>query len=257
MEFNLKLIELRKARGWSQEQLGDKINVTRQTISKWELGETTPELKKLKDLSALFGLSIDELIGNESVHTDHVRYAALMRTYRYTSRRTLFNLPLVDINIGRRKAHARGIIAVGTTATGLIAIGLFAKGVIAMGLLSLGVISLGVFALGLLLSVGTIAIGTVAVGAIALGWLAIGGLSIGVYAIGGCSVAQHIAAGGYAQGIVAIGDTVSGEILFDDNHAIYAQEVKSAIAARLPNTPHWIADMFANLGEHAKFGSSK
>lgn len=38
MDFQTKLIELRKQKGWSQEQLGDMIGVTRQTISKWELG---------------------------------------------------------------------------------------------------------------------------------------------------------------------------------------------------------------------------
>ena len=47
MKFNEKLIELRKKEGLSQEQLGNKVNVSRQTVSKWELGETTPELEKL------------------------------------------------------------------------------------------------------------------------------------------------------------------------------------------------------------------
>ena len=47
MEFREQLMELRKQRGWSQEQLGAKIGVTRQTVSKWETGDTTPELAKL------------------------------------------------------------------------------------------------------------------------------------------------------------------------------------------------------------------
>ena len=42
MELGKKILELRKKKGLSQEELGEKINVTRQTISNWELGETSP-----------------------------------------------------------------------------------------------------------------------------------------------------------------------------------------------------------------------
>lgn len=62
MKFNEKLIQLRKKNGLSQEELGDKIQVARQTISKWELGETTPEMDKLIKISNLFDISLDELI---------------------------------------------------------------------------------------------------------------------------------------------------------------------------------------------------
>ena len=67
MKFNEKLIKLRKASGLSQEELGDKLNVARQTVSKWELGETTPEMDKLEELSNLFEISIDELVKDSSV----------------------------------------------------------------------------------------------------------------------------------------------------------------------------------------------
>ena len=67
MKFSDKLIDLRKKAGLSQEELGEKLNVTRQTISKWELGQTTPELDKLKEISKLFNISVDELIGSETV----------------------------------------------------------------------------------------------------------------------------------------------------------------------------------------------
>ena len=53
MKFNEKLIELRKKEGLSQEELGYKLNVTRQTVSKWELGQTTPEMDKLVEMSKL------------------------------------------------------------------------------------------------------------------------------------------------------------------------------------------------------------
>ena len=67
MEFREQLMELRKQRGWSQEQLGAKIGVTRQTVSKWETGDTTPELAKLIELSSLFEISVDQLIGIEEL----------------------------------------------------------------------------------------------------------------------------------------------------------------------------------------------
>ena len=67
MKFNEKLIELRKQRGLSQEALGYELNVTRQTISKWELGVSTPEMDKLVELSKYFNISLDVLI-NESIN---------------------------------------------------------------------------------------------------------------------------------------------------------------------------------------------
>ncbi len=67
LKFNEKLIKLRKAVGLSQEELGNKLNVARQTVSKWELGETTPEMDKLEELSNLFEVSIDELVKDSSV----------------------------------------------------------------------------------------------------------------------------------------------------------------------------------------------
>lgn len=67
MKFNEKLIQLRKSSGFSQEELGHKLNVTRQTVSKWELGNTTPEMEKLIELSDLFNISIDELVKEKEV----------------------------------------------------------------------------------------------------------------------------------------------------------------------------------------------
>lgn len=67
MKFNEKLIKLRKASGLSQEELGDKLNVARQTISKWELGETTPEMDKLVKMSEIFNITLDELVKDENI----------------------------------------------------------------------------------------------------------------------------------------------------------------------------------------------
>lgn len=59
MKFEEKLIKLRKEKLLSQEELGEKLDVTRQTISKWELGQSKPDMEKLKEISTLFNISID------------------------------------------------------------------------------------------------------------------------------------------------------------------------------------------------------
>ena len=64
-ETRKKILELRKKNGLSQEQLGEKIDVTRQTISNWELGETSPNPEQLKLLSRTLNVSIDELLDND------------------------------------------------------------------------------------------------------------------------------------------------------------------------------------------------
>ena len=62
MNFNEKLIELRKSKGLSQEELGQKIGVSRQTISKWELAQSYPEFQRLVLLTDYFGQSLDALV---------------------------------------------------------------------------------------------------------------------------------------------------------------------------------------------------
>ncbi len=62
MNFSEKLIKLRRREGMSQEELAEKLDVTRQTISKWELNQTTPDMDKLVAISQLFRVSLDELV---------------------------------------------------------------------------------------------------------------------------------------------------------------------------------------------------
>lgn len=59
------ILKLRKKLGLSQEQLGEKVGVTRQTISNWELNETSPNPEQLKLLSKALKVSIDELLNND------------------------------------------------------------------------------------------------------------------------------------------------------------------------------------------------
>ena len=66
MKFNEKLVMLRKQNNLSQEQLAEQLNVARQTVSKSELGETTPEMDKLIKMSEIFKISLDELMKEET-----------------------------------------------------------------------------------------------------------------------------------------------------------------------------------------------
>lgn len=66
MKLGEHILKLRKEKGFSQEQLGEKIQVTRQTVSNWELGETSPNPEQLKKLSKVLNISIDELLENET-----------------------------------------------------------------------------------------------------------------------------------------------------------------------------------------------
>ena len=66
MQLGKNILELRKAKGLSQEKLAEQVNVTRQTISNWELGETAPNPEQLLLLSKVLEKSVDELLGNES-----------------------------------------------------------------------------------------------------------------------------------------------------------------------------------------------
>ena len=66
MELGKQIYELRKKANLSQEQLAEKVGVSRQTISKWELGETAPDIKQAQILSQIFNISLDELTGNDT-----------------------------------------------------------------------------------------------------------------------------------------------------------------------------------------------
>ena len=60
-----KIIELRKKNGLSQEELAEKLNVSRQSISKWEGAQSIPDMNKILKLSDLFSVSTDYLLKDE------------------------------------------------------------------------------------------------------------------------------------------------------------------------------------------------
>ena len=67
MEFHEKLQELRKRRGLTQEELAEELFVSRTAVSKWESGRGYPNIESLKEISAYFSVSIDDLLSGEKL----------------------------------------------------------------------------------------------------------------------------------------------------------------------------------------------
>ena len=260
MKFNEKLQKLRREAGLSQEMLAEKLEVSRQAVSKWESGQTYPEMDKLIALCTLFGVSLDHLVRDGEPEGDagvppvgtEVHPLVSGRPYEYKSSRTLWGLPLVHVNIGWGR-RAKGIVAVGTVARGVVALGLASVGVVSLGVVSLGLLSLGALGVGALLAVGAITVGTFSIGGIAVGVFALGGVAVGAFATGGLAVASHIAVGDHADGHIAVGRVAEGTQVFLDHSParnfsdIAAADVRAAIRQEFPNLPGWIARVMTAL----------
>ncbi|MBP0969002.1 MAG: helix-turn-helix transcriptional regulator, partial [Oscillospiraceae bacterium] len=65
-----KIIENRKKNGWSQEDLAYRLGVSRQSVSKWESAQAVPDMKKILQLSDLFGVSTDYLLRDDIEESD-------------------------------------------------------------------------------------------------------------------------------------------------------------------------------------------
>ena len=70
MELGTKIYQLRKLSGMTQEQLADKLNISRQTLSKWENGTSIPDIESVVRLSILFQTSLEELLLEEKEHVE-------------------------------------------------------------------------------------------------------------------------------------------------------------------------------------------
>ncbi len=216
MEFSEKLTTLRRREGMSQEQLADRLGVTRQSVSKWESGAAMPELVKLIALSELFGASVDYLVKDwltedqSEVEPDtpdslfSAQQAARLEqkvddltrsingsVYRYDSKTRVFGLPLVSVRVGFVR---NGRMTKDNVARGVIAIGNATIGVVSLGIVSIGLFSFGCLALGLL-ALGIVAMGPLAAGVAALGYMAFGVSAVGCYAGGVCALGTDIAVG--------------------------------------------------------------
>ena len=245
MTFSEKLIRLRRREGLSQEQLADRLGVTRQSVSKWESGSAAPETGKLIAISELFGVSLDYLLkswveedaaaapGGSGTERLERKLDELVRRERgslchYTSRARVLGLPLVSVRIGRGRNPNRD-----NTAVGIVAVGNFAVGVVSVGLITLGVFSLGMLAFGLL-ALGMVSVGTLAVGVAALGYLALGVSAVGVYAAGVAVCGLRTAVGFSAAAAVAVGRHAAGDHVLLWGDGLSAGEVEAFLSAHNP-----------------------
>ena len=67
MDFSEKLLTLRKAKNLTQEELAEKLNVSRQSVSKWESGQAVPELDKIVAISTVFDVTTDYLLKSSEI----------------------------------------------------------------------------------------------------------------------------------------------------------------------------------------------
>lgn len=243
MEFNERLMELRKQNGMSQEELGYRLDVSRQTVSKWELGETTPEMSKLLAMSNVFNVSLDSLVKGENTYTRYEKGG-----YEYKSTQELWGMPLVHINMGGksgRSRRAKGIVAIGDIATGVVAIGGLSVGVVSLGGLGIGVVSLGGTAMGIV-ALGGLSLGWLAIGGVAFGMMAMGGVAIGINSAGAVAIARDIAYGEVARAKIAIGNRTMGDIAFDRD-TVTVQSFRNAVDMYLPEVKAWVVRLFERI----------
>ncbi len=258
MAFSDRLFQLRREKGFSQENLADMLNVSRQSVSKWEAGMAMPEIDKLVSIADIFKVSVDSLLredaeaapaANASVPVDSAvveelqeikHYLKRQGTYEYVSKTRILGLPLVHIKFSRftnTPCVAKGIIAIGNVALGVVSIGGFA-----LGLFSLGGLSLGLF-----LALGGLALGGFALGGAAIGLVAFGGAAIGVYAFGGAAIASELAVGGAAVGRVAVGGAPQGDYTLIADRATREQIVQF-ILQHVPSFPEGLARLLSLVG---------
>lgn len=277
MNLAEKLTIQRKKMGMSQEQLADRLGITRQSVSKWEAGSSVPEISKLVAMSELFGVSLDYLLKDyldeESVkdYSENIRQSGrhekdvtgeslkleenarlekkvdeltrYIKGYEFTSKTKIAGIPLVSIRFSRqlgRDGVAKGIIAIGNIAVGVVSFGAFSFGIISFGAMAVGLLSIGAFAIGL-----------AAWGALAFGILAFGATAVGFYSAGVAALGKEVAVGVSAAGKTAIGETVTGTYCL-----IYEQGITTALQIEqfLEDTnPHlWkpLRDLFVAFAMH-------
>lgn len=267
MTLGEKLAKLRKENHYTQEQLADILDVSRQSVSKWESDVAYPETEKLVKLGKLYHCSMDYLLNDEieeetkkeeqakKEETPSFVYAGLWRQFFFErkSKRAIGGVPLWHINIG-----------FGRVASGIFSIGLVSKGVFSLGIFSLGIFSIGVFALGLLafgamacgmFSAGAISVGVIAAGAIAVGIVAFGALAIGQYSVGALAIGNYFALGDHAYGKIAIYKTEGNGSIYMTNAYLQAdyQAVMRVLDAKTPWIFGWAKAIIGNVLQSVAF----
>lgn len=262
----------------SQEQLAERLGITRQSVSKWEAGSSIPEISKLVAMSEIFRVSLDYLLkdyldeeknsgiaaggcrnepygekrseANQQMDEDNSRLekkvddlARYIKGYQYTSKTKIAGIPLVSIRFSRqlgRDGIAKGIIAIGNVAIG----------VISLGACSFGIISFGSIAVGLL-AIGALAFGLAAWGAVAIGVVAFGASAMGIYSAGASAWGQEVAVGVSAMGKTAIGETVKGtHCLTIEQGVTTGAQIEHFLEDTNPNLWKPLRDMLTAFAAH-------
>ncbi len=265
MTTGQKIYDCRRKAGMTQEELADRLGVSRQAVSKWEADAAFPETEKILELCKLFGVSADELLFGKEQAEERIREDASPREektwgvihagnwrYEYISKTRICGIPLVHIHFGFAKCRAKGIIAIGNVATGLVSFGFLSLGLISFGILAIGLFAFGSLALGLLFGAGGVATGCFAFGGVAIGVLSFGGLAVGYCAVGGMAVGQF-ALGDWAQGgWLAVGVTnASG------THAFYVPEMLNELGEFLDeNASVWLGDFIRTVASFLNKGTA-
>ena len=264
MTLGDKLSKLRRENNYTQEQLAELLNVSRQAISKWESNISYPETDKLIRIGTLFNCSLDYLLKEECEtpekpqedrsDSNYIGFGFRKTLRERKSSRTLWGLPLWHI-----AKNAKGIVAIGVNARGVVAIGMKAKGFISLGMLSVGILSFGLLSLGLLaiglfalgaLSAGCICAGILSAGAISFGILSFGAIAIGDFSVGALAIGKYIAIGDHARSAIALGDTYAAGSLFQKTGRLTAQDiaaVKELLDSSVPVYLSWATELIKSL----------
>lgn len=267
--FSEKLAELRRRESMSQEQLAEKLGVTRQSVSKWESGAAAPELGKLIALSDIFSVSVDYLVkdrmdepeppvaADRSAETlsstakleEQVEeISRFFRSWTWESKTRILGLPLVSLcfcfypHMLRNRKTARGIIAIGNVAVGVVALGGFSAGVFSIGAFSVGAFALGALAFGL-----------AALGPVAIGLLAFGPVAVGLWYAGGvAALGGKIAVGVAAVAETAVGYDAAGKHILRWGGGLTQGEVEGFLLQHHPNLWKPLLKLLSFFGTHIK-----
>lgn len=224
MTIGERLTRERKKLGLTQEELGSKLDISRQAISKWESDLSLPDTANLIKLSTLFSCSVDYILlgKEESKETeaqpdDKPLFPLNKKIKEKHSEKTLMGLPLWSIGVKSKGFFSlgfksEGVFSLGFASKGVFSLGCFSFGGVSIGMASLGALSLGSFSLGIF-SLGAISVALVAsLGAISIAPLSLGSLSIGEVSVGAFSRGRWFSYGDNAKALVAIGKSkVAGE----------------------------------------------
>lgn len=250
-----KLSRLRRENNYTQEQLADRLGVSRQSISKWESDAAYPETDRIIELSRLYGCTADYLLKDEAEEVQKTEQGTEMSgmdgfiripflLHERKSEKTVLGMPLWCVG-----KNAKGFIAVGLFARGVISVGLLSVGVFSVGLCSVGVLAFGLFAAGLI-AAGCFSVGALTFGAITLGLLSFGGVAAGTFAVGGAAAAKYGALGDCAYGMFAFGDSKASGSVIEHLGKLSPEEHEAAAAVIKDSVPAFLrlfADIFCRL----------